>query len=384
MDKRKVPRNSDMPIEKLVLNDTKKIGHHFESISIDKYKCFNNFSIDSFKRVNLIGGKNNVGKSSFLEAFFLLMGATNINLLLNINAFRGIEVYEGKPEIIREMLWNHLFNAYSSDRNISIVGEIENRRYINLVISSAQIDQIYTSINGSILQNGLISTGKINDQTLQFKYKDENGKKYIVEMKVENKGISIPPPSVSSPYRGIFVPSNRRLIWPDIASRYGQLELSNNEFDLVSALTIIEPRLKKLSTIMGASGPMIYGDIGVGRMLPLAEMGDGLMNLMDKLLAITTVPHGVVLMDEVENGFHYSILDKVWKIFDQVSQKYDVQIIATTHSWECIKSAHNNFITDNYYDFSYHRLEKFDDNIVAISLTQDTLQTTIDSGWEIR
>lgn len=38
------------------------------NIEIKNYKCFDNFKADGFKRVNLIGGKNNVGKTSFMEA----------------------------------------------------------------------------------------------------------------------------------------------------------------------------------------------------------------------------------------------------------------------------------------------------------------------------
>ena len=39
-----------------------------KNIKIKKYKCFENFEVDGFKRINLIGGKNNIGKTAFLEA----------------------------------------------------------------------------------------------------------------------------------------------------------------------------------------------------------------------------------------------------------------------------------------------------------------------------
>jgi len=42
-----------------------------KKIQIYKYKCFENFEADGFKRVNLIGGKNNIGKTAFLEACYL-------------------------------------------------------------------------------------------------------------------------------------------------------------------------------------------------------------------------------------------------------------------------------------------------------------------------
>lgn len=384
MAKRRSPIKKDTSLENnLVINPIKQ-NQHFESISIEQFRCFSHLSIDSLKRVNLIGGMNNVGKSSFLEAIFLLLGATNSKLLLNINSFRGVEVYEGNPELIQEILWNHLFNNFSENPKIKIVGNLHNGKNISLTINPKQSERAFTSISGSAIHNEIAKSNDRAFNALQFKYKDENGKSYEVEMKVDDKGISIPQPKASSPFQGIIIPARRRTMWNEIATRYGQLEISSREFDLISALSIIEPRLVKLTTIIGASGPMLYGDIGLGKMLPLAEMGDGLLGLMDKLLAITSVPHGIVLIDEIENGFHFSVLDKVWSILDIASEKYDVQIFATTHSMECIRSAHKIFKAKVSYDLGYHRLEFGKENIEAIDLSEETLDTTLESGWEIR
>lgn len=384
MAKRKSPIKKSNSLESnlIVYNNTPK--QQFDSITIEQYRCFSKLSIGSFKRVNLIGGMNNVGKSSFLEAIFLLLGATNSNLLLNINSFRGVESYEGNPELIQEILWNHLFYNFSENPKIKIVGNLHNGKNISLTINPKQSEGVFTSISGSAIRDDIVKTNDRTFNTLQFKYKDENGKSYDVEMKVNDKGISIPQPKVLSPFQGIIIPARRRTLWKEVATRYGQLEISSREFDLISALSIIEPRLVKLTTIIGASGPMLYGDIGLGKMLPLAEMGDGLLSLMDKLLAITSVPHGIVLIDEIENGFHYSVLDKVWSILDFASEKYDVQIFATTHSMECIRSAHRIFKAKKTYDFGYHRLEFSNETIEAVDLSQEILDTTLESGWEIR
>mgnify|MGYP000978808981 CR=1 FL=1 len=375
----KVQSESNNPISAFV-----KPTQHIESILIEQYRCFAKLSIGPFKRVNLLSGKNNVGKSSFLEALFLLLGATNINLLLNINSFRGVEVYEGNPELIQEILWNHLFNNFSQSPKINIKGNLLNGKSISVSITPKQSNTAFASISGSASHNELIRSTDRVINALQLRYRDENGKSHDVEMKVDEKGISITPPKVVSPFQGIIIPARRRTLWKEIATRYGQLEISSTEFDLISALSVIEPRLTKLTTIVGASGPMLYGDIGIGKMLPLADMGDGLLSLMDKLLAITSVPHGIVLVDEIENGFHYSVLEKVWAILDLASQKYDVQIFATTHSMECIRSAHKVFSANSSYDFGFHRLEFGKETIESVDLSQETLNTTLESGWEIR
>jgi ABC-type multidrug transport system ATPase subunit len=84
---------------------------------------------------------------------------------------------------------------------------------------------------------------------------------------------------------------------------------------------------------------MINGDIGIGRLIPLPLLGEGTVRLLEILLAISTTRDGVVLIDEIENGLHYSVLKKVWKAIAQYARKSNSQIVTTTHSWESIEAA---------------------------------------------
>lgn len=54
--------------------------HFIKNIEIKNFKCFEDFTAEGFGRVNLIGGKNNVGKTAFMEAFCINVYATDINL----------------------------------------------------------------------------------------------------------------------------------------------------------------------------------------------------------------------------------------------------------------------------------------------------------------
>ena len=51
-----------------------------KNIEIVKYKCFENFKLENLSRINIITGKNNVGKTALLEAFFLENGTQNERL----------------------------------------------------------------------------------------------------------------------------------------------------------------------------------------------------------------------------------------------------------------------------------------------------------------
>src|SRR5207237_5063953 len=107
------------------------------------------------------------------------------------------------------------------------------------------------------------------------------------------------------------------------------------------------------------NGPvMMYCDIGVKRRIPMSQMGEGMTRLLSLVLEITNASDGIVLIDEIENGLHHSVLTKVWKAIAVAARRSDTQIFATTHSWECIKSAHEAFLESEFYDLRLHRIDR--------------------------
>jgi len=45
-------------------------------------KCFQDFKASGFKRVNLIGGKNNIGKTAFLEACYINVYSDDVDTII--------------------------------------------------------------------------------------------------------------------------------------------------------------------------------------------------------------------------------------------------------------------------------------------------------------
>jgi AAA15 family ATPase/GTPase len=149
---------------------------------------------------------------------------------------------------------------------------------------------------------------------------------------------------------------------------------------------VIEPRLQRLAVVVVADTPVIHGDIGEGRLFPLPVMGDGMTRLLSLVVAMGNAPKGVVLVDEVENGLHHSVLEKVWQTIAEAARQFEVQVFATTHSFECIAAAHRAFGADLgfEYDFRLHRLERVNGNIVAKTYDRDALRAALEMGLEVR
>jgi len=81
----------------------------FRSFRIKHFRCFRDLTLGSLERVNLITGMNDAGKTALLEAIYLLLGETNLTLVVNTNAFRGLNKIQGDVHAISEWICTQLF-----------------------------------------------------------------------------------------------------------------------------------------------------------------------------------------------------------------------------------------------------------------------------------
>ncbi len=390
----------------------------YKLFEVKNFRCFHDLKITDLKRINLIAGKNNVGKTALLEALFIHAGAYIPDLALRVNMFRGIETVKLEFGWWTETPWASIFNDFDSNKTMELIGEFDKTgsRVVKLKIihqpdelgetsqsklsletgkfqenllktTDNLIDTIDTSGNPSFSHNkkrfgGALPSSEVA-QILELEYQE--GEKHSKwRMILDAKGLRTEPIPPSPPFQVIFLPSKLRVSLLEDAERFGKLEISDKQDILLEALKVIEPRLKRLSMVVSGGNPMIHGDIGTGRLVPLPLMGDGMVRLASLILAISSAPNGVTLVDEIENGLHHSILPKVWQAIGNAAQKFETQVFATTHSFECITAAHQAFTESGLYDFRLHRLERKNEKIRAVSYDQKDLSVAIETGFEVR
>ena len=122
---------------------------------------------------------------------------------------------------------------------------------------------------------------------------------------------------------------------------------------------------------------------GIDEPLPLKSMGDGMTRLFHIIVALVNARNGLLLIDEFENGLHWSVQPKVWDIVFQLSERLNVQVFATTHSRDCIKGfydAWNNYPTLG----AFFRLDEKNESIKATEYTSESLSDSIDMDVEVR
>ncbi|MCE7935906.1 MAG: ATPase [Chlorobi bacterium CHB2] len=320
------------------------------SITIQNFRVFRDFTLGPLDRINLIAGKNNVGKTALLEALFLYANPAFQEWPPRLNFLRGFD----RLDIDGIAKWGWLFRERDTQKTISITSGD-------------------SRVEVAIIDSNAVQFSHGNAQTMLGPVQRINT--YNGDRKHSNLAHAIP--------CGVFLGSTAFLP-QQVAEIYSTLQLQGKQDAVVEALKTIDPRIQSLTVLYLGGVPMVYADVGLPPLIPIHQMGDGIVRLISIVLEIARAAGGIMLIDEVENGIHYSAMPKVWSVIAEAARAANVQVFATTHSWEAIVAAHEAFGNDANYDFRLHRLQRQADDIQAISFDKEALDTAITMGLEVR
>ena len=357
----------------------------YKQITIEGLRGIKHLKIEDFGQVNLFVGKNNCGKTTILESLFLLTGPTNAELPLRINRFRDFG-------IIDENSWRLIFNKLDVNSTIKISGELENpKEKRNLIIkpntklvatltkttTNKETIDIKDSYSGTLpLLDGLILEFSLT------KGKAKKPKRITTKVVMEGPGINFKlPKDYKEHLRGMFITAKN--ISGQMGTRFNDIQITKRTDRIIKLLRQIEPSLVNLS--LGTEG-IIYCDIGLDRLMPINIMGDGMFRLLSIILAISDTQDGIVFIDEIENGFHYSSQEILWDAIFKSAKEFNVQIFATSHSIECVKAFSSSYsrLDQNRDNIRLYRIERKDDEFKVVSYDHKILEASLDSDWEVR
>lgn len=344
-------------------------------LKIRNFRGFQDLTMDSLKAINLIAGENNTGKTSLLEAVFLLAGGGDSRMMLNSNVIRGLEPGNTEGESVK-IFWKHLFFGLNMEQSIEIQGNHPKQGPLALKITPDR--QSTTNLDSA---ERISATNQMDNISLVLQFQC-NGK--LSECRISRRkesGFEAQHPLVRQFTAAILLPQKRTD--HEDANRLGKLRQKKQGDVVLEALQIIESKLKSIEENSSSGTNLIWGDIGLSELVPLAAMGEGMNRIARIVLMIASTPKGsVVLVDEIENGLHHSILPDVWRYIDKVAQKFDTQIIATTHSYECIEAAHGSLDAER---FSLHRLENTPEKTNrCVTIKPNGIRSLIRHNLEVR
>jgi energy-coupling factor transporter ATP-binding protein EcfA2 len=329
------------------------------------FRALKELEIKKLGRVNLLTGKNNSGKSSVLEALRLYAARGSKNLVLEIADARD---ENSGPEPAGELAALNLFHG---------------RITLNHLARSPRFEIRPAKRNADAL---IAEAGRWDPNTKQF---FEFGSDVAVKFQFAGRETAL----ITSNRKETFpVPDPAQYVGSSGISpaRIGEMwkgvSLTPLEDDLVACLQLISPNVDRVSVLPSDSGnrPIPFVRVrGASRPIPLRSLGDGMNRLFGIALALVNAKDEFLLIDEIENGIHYSILPQLWNFIVQNAERLNVQVFATTHSWECI-AAFQRFTNKMESDGMLIRLDWRDGAVRAVEFNEDELGIATQQNIEVR
>jgi len=337
------------------------------SLHIRNFRAFEDFEVKKLGQLNLIVGKNNSGKSSVLEALRIYAGNANRSLLNEIasghdEAFRLPE--SGQSEDIQELPYEHFFNGRdfpNDDAGAIIIGE-SLKSASALKINHVFFVEYEEEITGEGDEKYLRPRRKIVSKTEKNEGVDQELKQALAITK--NNSTRLYDLSQNSFSRRTNLSSDSSEVVPcayiptqfisidELADIWDKVLFTEYESTAIKGLQIISPECENIAFVKGdskySSGSSVSRNEirrtakikmkGASRALPLNSIGDGMLRVLQLILKIVPAKGGFLLIDEFENGLHFSVQKQIWSLLFELAVKLDIQVFATTHSWDCVES----------------------------------------------
>lgn len=350
-----------------------------ENISLQNFRCFERAELHDLKRINILVGENASGKTALLEGLFLAAGGSP-ELALRLRTWRAMGDIEVKMERgAYESLWRDMFFAFDQARDIviSLTGSPESTRTIRIFFSAKSAITIPLGTQKGGTQHTTIFP-------IIFESTDFEGKKTRLEVEFQEDKMIIPSALEEHAMRVAFFPSGVKANAAEAASRFSALSKKNKEAEVIERVQLLFKFIKGLSVETYGPSFSIYSSVtGVPEKMPVPLISEGVYKITGLLLAIANLRHGVMIVDEIENGFYYKIMPEIWRALHEFAVNYDTQLFVSTHSLECLTAA-ADFAEGKEEDFSLIRTVKENGSSTVKQVSGLGFRGAINGELEIR
>ena len=366
-----------------------------KSLKLENFRGFQSFELQQLGRINLLVGENNSGKTSILEAIQIFYSRANLDLLSQTMTNRGEILWNEDQKSVsvsreRELDIRHLFYSHeiSLDSKFLILGSDDN---------------FQDSVSASVSIHELDNNEQVDLFDMTAENEDLRGLDFniIWNLSGEHEGFRLPlSPNGGLPInyarrirrglknsttRTLFVTSSS-LTTGEMIELFDQVVLNPEEEVIVQALQTIDPVIARIASVSGAEryrsgmkGGFVVRRSDNDQRVPIGSMGDGIWRMLGLSLAAVCTKGGVLLVDEVDTGLHFTTMVTMWRMLWETAKQSNVQIFATTHSQDCWESLAKLIESEEIAEdeITIHRIDRqkpnsamFDADMIVIAANQ--------------
>lgn len=375
------------------------------NLSIKGFRGIEALDIPRLGRATLLAGQNGVGKTTVLEAvkIYALHASSWIvdALLVAHEEFSAATDNDGRD--LLEPDWESLFHGRDISQDVVIsIGPIQSECQLRLEattlseVSPQQLDRRMSMLSELL-----------PDESVQVLKACFHKKEWIVPgllsyRKGGNKPLSrrfqtrLIPPMLGGERSDLELIAceslGPELLSPHAMAQYwDRVVLTDHEDLMIKALDLVYgSRVERIATVGEDSrnyrrGRRIIVKLkGYNQPVPLKSLGDGALRLFSLALALVNSRKGFLLIDEAENGIHYLGQEDYWRLVLQTARENNVQVIATTHSGDCIRGFAQAALELDDVEGMLVRLERGEDDLRAVQYSEDELKIAAEQGIEVR
>ena len=374
-----------------------------QSLKIEGFRGFQSFEMANLGRINLLVGKNNSGKTSILEAIQFLYVQNNLDIFLETISYRGeFSWSESNRTKVFEIC--HLFPGHEiiPSKEIIIIGSRESHQEsVTISVKSIPIQlSLFSDKNDDLNNDNIFDDEEWNKLLLSIRW-SQSQKPIELELLANGTLARDSIRRMASLSRishkiGIDNKIELRFLTPfsltssDMAALFDNIVLSPLEDLIIESLKIIEPKIERIASV-GSGKYLTSNNLGVrggflikiknhDQPIPIGSLGYGFWRMLGLVLAMVNLENGILLVDEIDSGLHFTVMTDMWKVVWETAKKLNIQVFATTHSRDCWQSLAELIteekITDN--EITIQRIDKeksqsviFDPEEIVIAATSN-------------
>ena len=368
---------------------------HFDRLDIRGFRGFTDLRLEDCGKFNVFLGANDVGKTSILEAIFLLSGSVNPELALRVQHFRHLDVREHDD-------LSSLFHGLDFQKTIDLTafsGGVSRRLEISAGWSETTIDAQtlrpgedvggILRLRGNALPNGQSSMSLPSGfQALLLKTSIETADgvtdSYTSTAKAQGGDVRFQMPTGAATESMISVRFFKTGHQYD-SDPIGEMIVDKKSNRLIEYLQAVNPRIADIAV----SGNIAYLDVGLKRMLPLNLFGGGMIRAAVILASCIRGDQRIVLIDEIENGLHYRAIASLLRALLTLSREARIQFFVTTHSVEFLRYLQRVLAEQPFAEYRddvncYALQRDKDSRVRAYRYTYEQFDHCVEHGLEIR